>query len=236
MRKDEPMLRSLPPLGTLRKRVIAITLAGLLMIPLAACSARDEAPSDPSVGPAGAAIDRSEETREPVEVGVGSLIERGLAAMQGRPSRASTAAWDDGYIPDGATVSPFEVDHPALANLDTALLRAIQRAASDARHDGIDIRISSGWRSAAYQQLLLDDAVRRYGSEEARQFVNTPEQSTHVTGRAVDVAPMDAMGWLSQHGSVYGLCQTYANELWHYELMTEPGGMCPPQLTDASAG
>src|SRR5690606_9827902 len=98
-------------------------------------------------------------------------------------------------------------------------------------------RISSGWRSPAYQQSLLDDAVRRYGSEaEARRFVNTPEQSTHVTGNAVDIAPVDAMSWLSQHGAAYGLWQTDANELWHYELMTAPGGICRSPLPDASAG
>lgn len=143
----------------------------------------------------------------------------------------------DGYIQDGASVSPFDVDHPAIANLDAALRDAIQRAALDARADGIEVRVSSGWRSARYQQSLLEDAVRRYGSlEEARRFVNTPEQSTHVTGEAVDVAPTDAMSWLSQHGAMYGLCQTYANELWHYELMTAPGGVCPQQRMDASAG
>ena len=50
----------------------------------------------------------------------------------------------------------------------------------------------------------------------------------------MDVAPTDAMSWLSQYGSAYGLCQAYANEMWHYELMLEPGGVCPPPLMDAS--
>ena len=28
--------------------------------------------------------------------------------------------------------------------------------------------------------------------------------------------PTDADDWLIQHGSDYGLCQTYANEMWHF--------------------
>jgi hypothetical protein len=74
----------------------------------------------------------------------------------------------------------------------------------------------------------------RYGSETvARRYVSTPEKSAHVSGRAVDVAPTDAAYWLIQHGRDYGLCQIYANEVWHFELA---GPDCPAPLTDASSG
>ena len=67
--------------------------------------------------------------------------------------------------------------------------------------------------------------------------MNTPERSTHVTGKAVDIGPMPADLWLSQHGNCrYGLCQIDANEMWHYELATETGGRCPRLIADASAG
>lgn len=57
--------------------------------------------------------------------------------------------------------------------------------------------VTSGWRSPRYQPSLLDEAIREYGSEaETRKRVNTPEKSTHVTGRAVDVAYTDADSWL----------------------------------------
>jgi D-alanyl-D-alanine carboxypeptidase len=107
----------------------------------------------------------------------------------------------------------------------------------DAQSAGIDMFVTSGWRSERYQQRLLEEAIITYGSEaEARRWVNTPEQSTHVTGDAIDIGPTDASSWLSQYGYEYGLCQTYANELWHYELTVEPGGTCPAPLSDASAG
>jgi LAS superfamily LD-carboxypeptidase LdcB len=119
--------------------------------------------------------------------------------------------------------------------LDPALAAAVRRAAADAARDGIELRITSGRRSRAYQQQLLDEAVDRYGGTEARRRVATPDRSKHVTGDAVDVGPTDAAYWLAEHGPAYGLCQVYANEIWHYELLTTPGGTCPPMRPDSSS-
>jgi len=140
----------------------------------------------------------------------------------------------DGLIEEGEAVSPFADDLPAIANLDPELRSAMQNAASAAIDDGIDFVVTSGWRSAAYQQSLLDAAVIEYGSAEAAgEFVLSPEESEHVTGDAVDIGRTDADSWLSQHGADYGLCQIYANEMWHFELATSPGGDCPAQLSHA---
>jgi D-alanyl-D-alanine carboxypeptidase len=79
--------------------------------------------------------------------------------------------------------------------------------------------------------------ISTYGSEAAaRRYVSTPEKSAHVKGKAVDIGPVQADTWLAQHGPEYGLCQTYANEMWHFELSTTPGGRCPAMIADASAG
>ena len=73
--------------------------------------------------------------------------------------------------------------------------------------------------SAEDQAALLDDAVKKYGSEAAAErWVATPDTSEHVKGEAVDLGPMKATDWLAQHGAAYGLCQIYANESWHFEL------------------
>jgi len=98
--------------------------------------------------------------------------------------QGSDASDDDesGYIATGASISVF-AEHPAVTRLDPALRTAIRRAAIAARGDGITLRLNSGWRSADYQQRLLDEAIARYGSERtAREYVNTPERSTHVQG------------------------------------------------------
>ena len=140
-----------------------------------------------------------------------------------------------GWIPDGQTLSPFDVSNPALAQLDPSLLNAIQDAARAAAAEGVDLRITSGWRSKEFQQRLFDDAVRKYGSADiARQFVASPDVSKHVVGQAVDVAPVDADNWLIRNGAQFGLCQIYANELWHFELAVDQQGNCPPLRPNAA--
>jgi LAS superfamily LD-carboxypeptidase LdcB len=142
----------------------------------------------------------------------------------------------DGSIPRGERISPFDTGHAAVANLDAELLDAVRAAAEDAGADGIEIGVTSGWRSKAYQQRLLDEAVLDRGSlREALRFVSTPEDSEHVTGDAVDIGPTDAADWLIRHGADYGLCQVYANEMWHFELRTPPGGECPQPRADATS-
>ena len=124
---------------------------------------------------------------------------------------------------------------PSVDRLDPDLLAAVKSAMRDARADGVQMTITSGWRSRAHQQRLFDEAVAEYGSEsEASRWVAPPDSSAHVTGDAVDMGPKEADAWLVQHGSAYGLCQIFANEAWHFELATTPGGVCPDLLPDGS--
>ncbi|WP_258949832.1 M15 family metallopeptidase [Lentzea californiensis] len=134
---------------------------------------------------------------------------------------------DDGSIPKNESIS-LDDEHAAIANLDPALLTAMRNAATDAKLAGVELRVTSGWRSREHQQRLLDEAVELYRSEEeARRWVHPPDKSAHVTGKAIDIGPTNADDWLIQHGADYGLCQAYANEMWHFELLTTPGGQCP---------
>ena len=138
----------------------------------------------------------------------------------------------DGAVPDGTTV--FDDEIPGVANLDPALLGALRQAATDAAGDGVEFFVNSGWRSPEYQEQLLREAVSEYGSEEeAARWVATADTSPHVSGDAVDVGPVDATAWLSEHGAAYGLCQIYSNEPWHYELRPEAiDHGCPPLYAD----
>jgi hypothetical protein len=139
---------------------------------------------------------------------------------------------DDGLVPGGVTV--FDDGFPAVARLDPDLLRALRRAADAAADDGVVFTVNSGWRSATYQDQLLREAVSEYGSaEEAARWVATPETSAHVSGEAVDLGPAAARDWLSRHGADHGLCQTYRNEPWHFEL--RPAALdqgCPSMYAD----
>jgi D-alanyl-D-alanine carboxypeptidase len=138
----------------------------------------------------------------------------------------------DGAVPDGTTV--FDDGVPGVANLDPDLLAALREAATAAAGDGVEFLVDSGWRSAAYQEHLLQEAIAKYGSEaEAARWVATPQTSPHVSGDAVDIGPPDAAAWLSAHGAEYGLCQIYANEPWHYELRPEAvDNGCPSMYAD----
>ncbi|OOC54244.1 MULTISPECIES: M15 family metallopeptidase [Nocardiopsis] len=147
-----------------------------------------------------------------------------------------TVSAEDGDLPDDLSVTPFDTGYPAIAKLDGALLAAVQEAARNALEEGIVLHVTSGWRSEEYQRHLFDEAVVRYGSrEEAGRFVETSGESAHVTGEAIDIGPTDAADWVVRRGSAYGLCQVYANEMWHFELLTEPGGDCPDLLSDAAS-
>jgi len=143
--------------------------------------------------------------------------------------RAGAAA---GVVPDGVTV--FDDEFPAVAELDPALLGALRRAAADADGDGVTFFVNSGWRSRAYQNQLLREAVAKYGSEaKAARWVATADTSPHVSGNAVDIGHSDATAWLSDHGADYGLCQIYRNEPWHFELRPEAiREGCPPRYAD----
>ena len=102
------------------------------------------------------------------------------------------------------------------------------------RDDGVEFYVDSGWRSPEYQEQLLHEAVVKYGSEEAAaRWVGPPPTSLpHVSGDAVDVGPVEATAWLSEHGVEYGLCQIYSNEPWHYELRPKPSMRAAPTYAD----
>jgi zinc D-Ala-D-Ala carboxypeptidase len=173
---------------------------------------------------------------------VGVFVHQLLASSSPVASPSSTASPSgtrhkaigeaDGVVPQGVTV--FDDDIPAVANLDPDLLGALRKAATDAEDNGVRFFVNSGWRSPAYQEQLLREAVAKYGSkEEAARWVATPDTSPHVAGNAVDIGRSDATAWLSKHGAKYGLCQIYKNEPWHYELRPEAiDHGCPPMYAD----
>jgi hypothetical protein len=154
----------------------------------------------------------------------------GVIVLPRQPDGALGEA--DGAVPAGTTV--FDDGVPGVANLDSDLLDALRQAATQASDDGVEFVVDSGWRSPAYQERLLREAVSKYGSEaEAARWVASPETSAHVSGDAVDVGPSAAAAWLSEHGAQYGLCQVYGNEPWHYELRPEAiDHGCPPMYAD----
>ncbi|WP_245650748.1 M15 family metallopeptidase [Nocardia harenae] len=119
--------------------------------------------------------------------------------------------------------------------LNPALALAYTLAEGEAHAQGVPLSITSGYRDPAEQQALWDDGLATYGSpEEARRWVLPPDESTHVSGDAIDVGPQQGAQWLEANGFRWGLCRTFDNEWWHFELATAPGTACPARIPDAS--
>jgi hypothetical protein len=110
-------------------------------------------------------------------------------------------------------------------------------AQSEARKEGINLVITSGFRTADRQEYLFKKAIAKYGSEkEASKWVLPPDKSHHPDGIALDINypgnPGDTK-WLEVNGYKYGLCRVYKNEWWHFEPVIAPGEKCPPLVTNA---
>ncbi|CAM4266693.1 M15 family metallopeptidase [Nocardia ninae] len=119
--------------------------------------------------------------------------------------------------------------------LEPGLAVAYTLAENEAHAQGVPLSITSGYRTPDEQQQLWDDGLATYGGPDAaRRWVLPPEESTHVSGHAVDVGPLAGAQWLEANGNHWGLCRMYDNEWWHFELATTPGRPCPPMRPDAS--
>jgi D-alanyl-D-alanine dipeptidase len=143
------------------------------------------------------------------------------------PAPATTTATD-------APAPPSPPEETGVSGLDPELAERFAAAQRAAAADGIELRLVSGARTAEEQQVLVDQAVEKYGVPEAYRWVLPPEESAHVQGLAIDVGPTEGTYWLVEHGLEHGLCQTYANEVWHFELLPDGADTCPEQHADAS--
>jgi zinc D-Ala-D-Ala carboxypeptidase len=106
---------------------------------------------------------------------------------------------------------------------------AFLSAQKAAQAKGLTFLLNSGYRSAAYQQRIFDCWVKQLGSAQAaRQYALPPDESAHVQGYAMDIAPPSAAAWLESTKGQYGLCRRYADETWHFEYQARyKTGGCP---------
>jgi len=144
---------------------------------------------------------------------------------------------------------PIQLDRSAYA----AYLR-LKAAAEADRIPPKLLRIVSGYRSVARQQVLWARAKARYGQKEAAHWVAPPGGSPHHTGRAIDftlgtpndssnvarLRETDAYRWLVCNAARFGFTP-YAREPWHWEynppeLATAagPGRRAPPQPSNGA--
>jgi LAS superfamily LD-carboxypeptidase LdcB len=98
----------------------------------------------------------------------------------------------------------------------------------DARSQGVDLGVGSGYRSYEKQEKLWKQALKKYGSpEKARKWVAPPGGSFHNKGLAVDLnsngqflgkdANNKATEWAHANAKKYGLHFRMGHEPWHIE-------------------
>ena len=142
----------------------------------------------------------------------------------------------------------YEVELTLLDNgerVDSRIYPDLQAMFEQARWEGLDLFVASGYRTWEEQQQLLDDKIEEYREEGhsnseakklARQWVAEPGASEHQLGIAVDInADLDASSseevyaWLEENSYKYGFIYRYpadktavtgiVNEPWHYRYV-----------------
>jgi D-alanyl-D-alanine dipeptidase len=151
-------------------------------------------------------------------------------------SRDSTCPVDYIFLGDSPLTESTTADG-SVVEIHPLLLNRFTTAQSFARADGIELTLTSGYRSLERQLMLFEREVEIRGSElEASKWVLPPQFSHHPKGLAIDVNyPGDKVGayWLETNGSRFGLCRVYANEWWHFEGIIAPGERCPVPAPNA---
>src|SRR5436305_287761 len=105
-------------------------------------------------------------------------------------------------LPTATGVAP--VGDGNVSRLQPAVRHAFAVARRDAALQGVDLHITSGWRSHEEQAALFAAAIRKYGSAAAASHWVLPAgESAHERGAAIDVGPADAAAWLDTHGVHY---------------------------------
>ncbi|MFV0450684.1 MAG: M15 family metallopeptidase [Propioniciclava sp.] len=114
-------------------------------------------------------------------------------------------------------------------------LAAFTTMATDARAEGLTLKVRSGYRSYAEQAASFNRAMQTYDEATARKYFAEPGASEHQTGLALDAwdgvnrgyaftATREA-AWLGEHAHEYGFILRYpegksaitgyAYESWH---------------------
>jgi transglycosylase-like protein with SLT domain/D-alanyl-D-alanine carboxypeptidase-like protein len=94
--------------------------------------------------------------------------------------------------------------------------RAFDRMAAAARREGIELVVTSGYRSDAEQAHL-------FAAHPDPKWVAPPGRSLHRLGTELDLGPPSAYGWLRANAERFGFIQRYSWEPWHYGFVRNPG-------------
>jgi hypothetical protein len=107
----------------------------------------------------------------------------------------------------GEYAGPFAVRQGYKMRPDVA--PAFDRLEAAAAADGIQLMISSAWRSDAEQAIL-------FAQHPDPKWVAPPGTSLHRLGTELDIGPISAYPWLAAHAPEFGFKLRYPWEPWHW--------------------
>lgn len=108
---------------------------------------------------------------------------------------------------------PFAVRQGQRMRPDVA--QAFDRMAAAAAADGIQLIITSAFRSNAEQAAI-------FAARPDPKWVAPPGTSLHRLGTELDLGPASAYGWLAANAPRFHFVQRYAWEPWHYGFRLSP--------------
>jgi soluble lytic murein transglycosylase-like protein len=115
----------------------------------------------------------------------------------------------------GGYAGPFAYRQGRPMRPDTA--SAFDALAAAARRAGIDLSITSAYRSDSEQAKL-------FAAHPDPNWVAPPGHSRHRDGTELDLGPPSAYAWLAANAHRFGFIKRYANEPWHFGLMAAAAG------------
>jgi hypothetical protein len=92
---------------------------------------------------------------------------------------------------------------------------AYDRMAQAARAAGLDLVVSSGFRSDAEQAAL-------FAAHPDPRWVAPPGRSLHRCATELDLGPSSAYGWLAANAHRFGFVKRYSWEAWHFGFVAGP--------------
>lgn len=140
------------------------------------------------------------------------------------------------YVPRTSTISGTGI------RLETSTASAYRKLAAAAKKDGVSIKLTSGYRSYASQQRIVDQYSAWYGSAYAARIAAKPGTSEHQTGFSIDVgnhnracalqacfATTTVGRWMAKNAPKYGFVLRYPQgqekvtgvkyEPWHFRYV-----------------
>lgn len=122
------------------------------------------------------------------------------------------------------------------------ILPQLKKMISDAKSQGLNIMISSAFRTYKYQEGLFNRYIKNHGKEEAMRFSAPPGGSQHQLGTVIDLGSISLEFrdtpegiWMKDNGYKYGFSLSfpegyeeetgYMYEPWHFRYVSPSGAL-----------